>query len=171
MLVFIGGPPGVGKSTVLRHVERSLDRCACLDADDVWRVHPFAIDESLGPIFEHNVVTVLRGYLQARYPVVILGWVLANPDLFGRLLDSVAGRYDALLQLYLTASPEALRHRADGQPDRAATPEYVRLKAAQIEALPHPKIDTTDLTPAEVASRIVSAIRDAAGAPTGRTPP
>jgi predicted ABC-type ATPase len=45
-LVLIGGPPGVGKTSVLAYVERAVDRCACLDADDAWRVQPSEIDES-----------------------------------------------------------------------------------------------------------------------------
>ena len=39
-LVLIGGAPGVGKTTLLHHLPDHFDACACLDADDLWRVDP-----------------------------------------------------------------------------------------------------------------------------------
>ena len=41
-LVFLGGPPAVGKSTVAPLLAKSLGDCAWLDGDDVWRMSLFA---------------------------------------------------------------------------------------------------------------------------------
>lgn len=158
-LVLIGGPPGVGKTSVLAYVERAFDRCACLDADDAWRVQPSEIVESIRPIAERNVASVLRGYFDAGYPLVFLGWVLANPRLIERLLRTLAGLYTSTLILHLVASPEALRSRCARQTDRPRPIEYALLKLKQIEQLPYPRIDTTYLGAEAVADLIVARVK------------
>lgn len=158
-LVLIGGPPGVGKTSVLAHVERACGRCACLDADDAWRVHPSEIAESIRPIAERNVTSVLRGYFEAGYPLVFLSWVLANPRLIERLLRELAGLYTSTLILHLVASPEALKARCARQAERPRRIEYALLKLEQIEQLPYPRIDTTLLGVEAVADLIVARVR------------
>lgn len=153
-LVLIGGPPGVGKSTVLPRLPGAFDRCAWLDADDVWRVHP---DELVAPQrawADENVIAVLRGYLAAGFPLVFLGWVLANPDKIRRILDGLAGAYESHLVVHLTASPEALKERSEAKYARGLAAEYQDLKAKQIDALPFPRIDTSLLAPDEVVREL-----------------
>jgi hypothetical protein len=167
-VILIGGPPAVGKSTVLAHLQRRLERCACLDADDVWRVKPFDVAEPYGALFGRNVNAVLRGYLEARLPLVFVSWVFANPELVKRVLDGVAGLYESHRLVYLVASPEALgaRHRAD--PGRARLVDYGLAKLAQIQALPEPKLDTTGLSPEGVADRLVDLLELSEFAPDDR---
>lgn len=162
-LVLIGGPPGIGKSTVLKHVERAFERCASLDADDAWRVRPFEVTPETGPIFMGNVLGVLRGYLDAGYPLVLLSWVLANPELIARLLSGLEGRYEELLILHLVASPEALAERCARDAERPRALPYVLRKLEEIQALPYAKIDVTGLETRAVAARVVAEIRRSLG--------
>lgn len=154
-LVLIGGAPGVGKSTVLQHLPDLFERCAWLDADDVWRVRP----QEWKPEFEGNVVAVLRGYLEAGYPTVFLSWVLADPAKVERILSALEGLYDEALVVYLTASPEVLELRSRNKISRGLAPEYQAFKAEQIAALPCARIDTSGLAPPEVATAIASFVR------------
>jgi len=133
-LVLIDGPPGVGKSTVLPHVRRALDRCACLDADDVRRVSPCEADERTLLLAEERVVAALRGHLEAKIPLVLLFWVLANPDLVERVLGGVDGLYDSLLRLDLVASRS---HRGALPPAPEAWPP-ARLRPSQAPRDPGP---------------------------------
>ncbi|HTO54392.1 MAG TPA: hypothetical protein VMR50_13495 [Myxococcota bacterium] len=167
-LYLIGGPPAVGKSTVLVHLQRKLERCACLDADEVWRVKPFDVAEPYGALFGRNVNAVLRGYLEARLPLVFVSWVFANPELVKRVTDGMGGRYHSLRIVYLVASPQALaaRHRAD--PERARLLDYGLGKLAEIQALPEPKIDTTGLAPEAVADRLIELLGLSEFAPDDR---
>jgi shikimate kinase len=162
-LVLIGGPPGIGKSTVLRHVERAFERCACLDADDAWRVRPFEVTPETGPLFMRNVQEVLRGYLEAGVPLVVLTWVLANPELIKRLLDGLDGRFEDVLILHLVASPEALADRCARDAERPRAIPYVLRKLEEIRALPYAKIDVTGLETRAVGARIVAEIRRSFG--------
>jgi hypothetical protein len=159
-LVLIGGPPGVGKTSVLSHLPRAFERCACLDADDVWRVHPFEVGGPARGIPDRNVTAVLRGYLEARYPFVFLAWVLARRRKIERILGGLGGLYGSALVLHLVASREALAERVRAKRgERGLVLEYALGKLAEIEALPFPKIDTTELAPQAVAEQIAALVR------------
>ena len=153
-LVFVGGAPGVGKTAVLEHLQDSFDRCAVLDADDLWRVRPFSVEPPLGPLWERAVAAALRSQLEAGFSVVFLGWVLADPAKIDGLLEGVGDLVDGWQALYLTASAEALAARSRAKRDRGLAADYQRLKATQIEALPFEKIDTTGLDAAGAARAI-----------------
>lgn len=157
-LVLIGGPPGIGKTSLLARLERKLQRSACLDADDVRRFHPSQLDERVLSIGVENVIAVLRGYLGGGFEQVILTWVLADPKLVERILAGLEGRYRSLLLVHLVASPAALRARCLRQPDRSRPWEYVLAKLQQIDALPTAKIDTTGLETESVAERVIALI-------------
>jgi hypothetical protein len=154
-LVLIGGPPGVGKTSVLPHLLRAFERCAGLDADDVWRVHPFEVGGPARGIPDRNVTAVLRGYLEAGYPFVFLTWVLARPRKIERILAGLEGLYGSALVLHLVASRAALEERVRAKRgERGLTLDYALAKLAEIEGLPFPKIDTTHLAPEAVAREI-----------------
>lgn len=155
-LVLIGGPPGIGKTSLLACLERKLTQSACLDADDVRRFHPSLLDERTGAMGVQNVIAVLRGYLEAGFPLVILTWVLADPQLVERILKGLEGLYGSHLLVHLVASPAALEARCQRQPDRSRPWAYVQQKLRQIEALPTAKIDTTGLDSEAVAERVVA---------------
>jgi DNA polymerase III delta prime subunit len=156
-LVLIGGPPGIGKTSLLTCLERRLAQSACLDADDVRRFHPSQLERG-GAAGVQNVIAVLRGYLEAGFPLVILTWVLADPQLVERILKGLDGLYGSLLLVHLVASPAALEARCLRQPDRNRPWEVVLLKLRQIEALPTPKIDTTGVEAEAVADRLIALI-------------
>ena len=153
-LVLLGGAPGVGKTTLLKYLPRVFENCACLDADDVWRVQPIEIDEAHRAIAVDNVVAVLRGYLTAGYSLVFLGWVLARPEMVDRVLAGLEGLYESSLLIHLVAAPEALATRSREKLERGLLVDYQALKVRQIEALPTTKLDTTSLEPAAVAAEI-----------------
>jgi hypothetical protein len=159
-LVLIGGPPGVGKTSALAHLPRLVERCACLDADDVWRVHPFEATGAARGIPERNVMAVLRGYLEAGLPFVFVTWVLARSRRIERILRGVQGLYGSALVIHLVASREVLERRVLAKRgERGLVTGFALRKLEEIEALPFLRIDTTHLGPAEVAERIAALAR------------
>ena len=114
-LVLLGGPTGVGKSTALKLLENQLPKSAVLDADDVWRISEDLAVEGTRGIAIANVAGVLRGYFQAGCEVAILGWVFARSALYEPVIASLADSVDTIQQLYLVASPEALRARLENR--------------------------------------------------------
>ena len=158
-LVLLGGPTGVGKSTTLKLLQNKLPKMALLDADDVWRVSDELAVEGNRSIALSNVVGVLEGYFQAGCETAILSWVFARSPLYEPVIAGLKGTVDAIHQLYLVASPGALRARlgSRGSLDRL---EYSLSRLELIQKLPYPRIDTTDLSPGGVAGCVLEHIRE-----------
>ncbi len=82
-LVLLGGPTGVGKSTVMRLLENRIPHAALLDADDVWRVSKELTVEQNRHIALSNVISVMRGYLRGRHFTIrslpaLMTWSIAS---------------------------------------------------------------------------------------------
>jgi hypothetical protein len=151
--VLLGGPTGVGKSTVLSHLLDSIPRSATLDADDVWKVEAeLAVPENRA-IAIANTVAVMRGYFEAGCETGILSWVFAREALYGPVIEALEENVDSIQQIYLVADEKCLedRLRKRGSLDLL---EYSLSRLRLIEELPFPRIDTSNLTPIEVAEEI-----------------
>ncbi len=163
-LILLGGPTGVGKTTALKNLQGRAKGIALLDADDVWRVSDDLASPANRDIAIGNVVSVMRGYFEAGCGTGILSWVFARALLYQPVLDGLNDLVDSAEMLYLISSPEALENRLEerGEPEKLA---YALTRLELIDDLPFPKLDTTDLCPAEVADQICTMVGiSAAGA-------
>ncbi len=158
-LLLLGGPTGVGKSTTLKLLENRLPRLALLDADDVWRVSDEMAVERNRSIAISNVIGVLQGYVEAGCENTILAWVFARSILYEPVIAGMKDAVDAINQLYLVASPEAIHQRL-GVRNSLERLDYSVSRLELIHQLPYPWIDTTDLSPAEVADGVLNHISD-----------
>jgi len=156
-LVLLGGPPGVGKSTVLRSLSGRFPKSAVLDADDVWRVSDDITNP--GRFWIASVVSVMRGYFGAGCELGILSWVFARAELFQPVLDGLAGVVDHSHMIYLVANPESLERRLieRGEPEKIP---YAMTRLELIEELPFPRIDTSNISAASAADRVANKIQD-----------
>jgi broad-specificity NMP kinase len=158
-LLFLGGPPAVGKTTVAPILAERLAPCAWLEADDVWRIFPWEVTPRTRALVESNVVHVLGRFLEARYEHVLLTWVLHREDLIERLLAPLRPLADSTLVVHLTANGSVLRRRLAAEPTRGRLLGGALAKLSQIEALPYTKVDTSGSSPAEVADQICGMVR------------
>ena len=157
-LLLLGGPPGVGKSTVAPLLAERLAPCAWVEADDLWRRAPELVDDRTRRMVESNIGHVLREYVAAEYPVVFLSWVLHRRDLIERLLAAIPVS-GAKHVVHLTAAPEVLRARVGADPGRGRSLERALRRLEEIEALPYAKIDTSTSSPEEIAERVSRLVR------------
>lgn len=160
-LVLLGGPTGVGKTTTLKLLQGKLNRCGLLDADDVWRVGKELAVPDNRPIAIQNVVDAMRGYFRAHCDIGIVAWVFARAELYQPVIDGLRDEVDAVRMVYLIADPRTLEARLKerGEPERV---DYSLTRLELIQALPFPKIDTTNLMPDDVASRVCDEILNGA---------
>ncbi len=156
-LVLLGGPTGVGKSTVMRLLENRIPHAALLDADDVWRVSKELTVEQNRHIALSNVISVMRGYFEGGCETGILSWVFARSALYGPVIAGLEDMVDSVDQIYLVSSLAEIRRRLHERGDEARY-EYSKTRLELIDALPFPKIDTSQMTPERVATAIVSHI-------------
>ena len=155
-LILLGGPPGIGKTTVAHLVWHELDHCAWLEGDAVWQIRPFAVTPASRRLAEANITAVLRNYLESGYAHVLLSWVLHRLDLIQRLVAPLAGLAKEVHQFTLVATAEVLRERFELDPKRGRFSQLPLWRLEEAASLPTRQIDTTRLSPSEVARLIIT---------------
>ena len=70
-LILVGGPMGVGKTTACQLLKQRLPRCAFLDGDWCWDMHPFVVTDETRAMVMDNIVHLLSGF---QYSPVICCW-------------------------------------------------------------------------------------------------
>jgi len=157
-LILLGGPPGIGKTSVLNVLPKYISTCALFDADDIWRTYPQdndAINRSNNIVAVHSV---LRSHLASNHSPLIFAWVFANPALVDDVLSGIKDYIISIQRIYLVASPDILLQRLA---KRSATQELVQYslgKLKDIDKMNQPKIDTSSLDSEGVAQIIASQI-------------
>ena len=90
-LYLIGGPMGVGKTTVCRELQKRLDRSVFLDGDWCWDASPFQVTEETKAMVTENICFLLNNFLRcSAYDHVIFCWVLHQQA----ILDGLLSRLD-----------------------------------------------------------------------------
>ncbi len=158
-LILLGGPPGVGKSTVLKLLSGRFPKSAILDADDVCRVSEDVASPENKSFGIFNATSVMRGYFGAGCELGILAWVFARAELFQPVLDELSDIVDHSYLLYLVATPASLEKRLieRGEPEKI---HYSKTRLELIEQLPYAKVDSSNISAASASDRIADKIQD-----------
>ena len=157
-LLLLGGPPGVGKTTVAPLLAERLQPCAWVDGDDLWRTSPAPITDRARRMVESNIAHVLREFLHAGYENVFLCWVLHRRELVERILQAVSADRCSVSVIHLVATPEILRARIESDALVGRSLETARDRLALIQALPYARVDTSTATPVDVADRVAALV-------------
>lgn len=158
-LYLIGGPMGVGKTTVCRELQKRLDRSVFLDGDWCWDAHPFQVTEETKAMVLENICFLLNSFLRcSAYDHVIFCWVLHQQEILDSLLSRLDTENCAVRAVSLTCSPEALAARLE-KDIRAGRRSGNALERSLVylplyEALNTEKLDVSRLTPAGAAEKI-----------------
>lgn len=151
-LILLSGPMGVGKTTVAELLYRRLERSVFLDGDWCWKMNPFTVTDKTKAMVLDNITHLLRNFLACtQLETVIFCWVMDSQA----ILDSILSRLDldgvAVRTFTLTATPEALTRRVEG--DIARGVRQPGDAARSVARLPHynamdtVKLDVSNLLP------------------------
>ena len=160
-LFLIGGPMGVGKTTAAKQLQALLERCAFLDGDWCWDLHPFCVSGETKAMVMDNIVHLLSGFLRcSEVDHVVFCWVMHEQAILDTLLSHLPLGDTDVTAVSLVCSPEALKARIDRDvqaglraPDvLARSLDYLPL----YDALATVKLDTTGLTPHQTAQAILT---------------
>ena len=131
-LICIGGPMGVGKTTVCRQMQARLDHCVFLDGDWCWDAHPFINTPETRAMAVDNIRHLLNGFLGCTaYETVLFCWVFHQADILPAILSGLEGAY-RLYTLSLVCPATTLAKRLRGKGPSAAGCDRTELKSAAL---------------------------------------
>ena len=157
-LYLIGGTMGVGKSTVAQRLRDALPAAVMLDGDWCWSADPFIVTDETRTMVLDNICHVLGNFLRcSAYENVVFCWVMHEQAIIDAIRANLplAETGCRVVNISLTCSEAALRERLERDVSAGKRTRSVA-RLPLYPTLDSMLIDTTALTPEEVAERILS---------------
>ena len=121
-LYMIGGPMGVGKTTVSRELMHLLPRCAFLDGDWCWCVNPFSVKDKRLRNGDKSMSFVLSNYITSGFDYVFFASVvLTDNKIRENILKDITATDYEVIGFTLTCSEETLIKRHSKRGDQGNT--------------------------------------------------
>ena len=158
-LYLIGGPMGVGKTTVSRELLKSLPRCAFLDGDWCWSMQHFTVTDETKAMVLDNITHVLTSFLRcSEFANIVFCWVMPQQKIVDDILSRLPLEGVKVVSVSLNASPEVLTERirrdiAAGLRDESAVSRALSYLPLY-ETVHSIKLDTTAISASEAAEQI-----------------
>ncbi|WP_290137642.1 AAA family ATPase [uncultured Dubosiella sp.] len=90
-LWLIGGPMGIGKTTVGQALKKKLDRAVFLDGDWCWDADPFVVNEETKTMVMQNIAFLLAQFLRCTaYENIVFSWVMDEQEIIDSIVDAVS---------------------------------------------------------------------------------
>lgn len=161
-LYLIGGPMGVGKTTVCQALKRLLPNSVFLDGDWCWDSSPFQVTEETKIMVMDNICHTLNNFLAcSAYENVIFGWVMDHQSILDEVKSGLALSGVEVKAVSLVCTPTQLEERLNMDVARGLrAPDVVTRSLARLplyDALDTRKVDTTGQTVQEVVQSILEA--------------
>lgn len=138
-LYLIGGPMGVGKTTVCQQLKQTLPYSVFLDGDWCWDASPFQVTPETRAMVLDNICHLLNNFLACTaYQNVVFCWVLHQQDIWDTILGRLHLEGCAVHCVALTASEAALRQRLISVPSPGCAPPPGASRPAVSPAAPAP---------------------------------
>lgn len=159
-IYFIGGPMGVGKTTVCQILKRKVRNNVYLDGDWCWDSNPFIVNGETKEMVIKNITYLLNRFIACtEYTSIFFSWVLDEQTIIEDILNRLQIENCILHSISLICEPSELSNRLQKDIEIGLREESVVKRS--IERLPKfqeldtVKIDVTHLTPQEVADYIL----------------
>ena len=162
-LIFIGGPMGVGKTTVSKELQKSLDSCVMLDGDWCWYTNPWILNQETRQIVMKNIKFMLNNYIQSEsYKNIILCWVMHDDSIINEILNDLNLEDVNFTNVSLICSKEELLKRLNEDIENGLRTNIVINRAlvrlSQYDNVSSIHIDTTNKSVEDVKKEILSHI-------------
>ena len=157
-LIFIGGAPGIGKSTVAGLLLKDLDNGVWLDGDDLWRMNPFLVDENTKAMVEKNIVFVLNSFLKEHFSYILFTWILHSDSIKDLILSGLGQADFDFMHFTLICDEKTLKERLSIDVQRSTDHSLAIKRLEQSINGKSLKIDTVNKTPSEIATILINRI-------------
>lgn len=89
-IYLIGGPMGVGKTTVSKELAKRLNDCVFLDGDWCWASIPFIVNDETRKIVIDNIIHLLNNYINSdTYKNIVFCWVMHKQSIIDDILNNL----------------------------------------------------------------------------------
>lgn len=167
-LYLIGGPMGVGKTTVCQLLKKRLPKAVFLDGDWCWDADPFVVSDETKAMVEDNICHLLNNFLHCtEYENVIFCWVMHRQEIIDGILERLDTECCRVRAVSLVCSPEALRARLLRDVEAGLRDGGVVARSLERLPLYHGldtvKLDVSELTVEETAEKLAGTEEGAEG--------
>lgn len=162
----IGGPMGVGKTTLCRALQRRLENSVFLDGDWCWDMHPFQVTEETKQMVQENIAFLLNQFIRcSAFDHVIFCWVMHQQAIVEELLSRLSAEECRIHTVSLVCTPEVLRERVERDIQAGVRQPGAVERSLQYlscyDALSTQKVDVTGCTPEEGAEKLLHLVVEA----------
>ncbi len=86
----IGGPMGIGKSTVCNQLNQDLDHSVFLDGDWCWNMDPFIVNQDTKNMVLDNITHCLNNFIHTPgIENIIFCWVMHKQDIIDQIIQKL----------------------------------------------------------------------------------
>ncbi len=163
-LIVIIGPNAVGKSTTAKKIIEQNPKSAYVDSDWCRTINPFQLTDITKQIVVENIYCLLRNYLiceEITTVVFTYSWHGDRKEMYESVIQKLRSDgiefQENIVILKCSEVENRKRAIADGR-DEERIERGMKHTFAFYNGYHYPCIDTTDMTPTEVAEKIISLI-------------
>ena len=159
-LYLIGGPMGVGKTTVSQQLKRDLHNSVFLDGDWCWNANPFRVTDETKAMVMRNICYLLNSFIHcSAYENVIFCWVMHEQSIIDSIINELDTESCMVKKISLTVDVANLQKRLMADVDRGIrSADVIDRSIARIpmyQALDTIKIETSNKTVREIVDEIM----------------
>lgn len=86
----IGGPMGIGKSTICNQLNQNLDHSVFLDGDWCWNMDPFIVNQDTKNMVLDNITHCLNNFIHTPgIENIIFCWVMHKQDIIDKIIQKL----------------------------------------------------------------------------------
>lgn len=86
----IGGPMGIGKSTICNQLNQDLDHSVFLDGDWCWNMDPFVVNQDTKNMVLDNITHCLNNFIHTPgIENIIFCWVMHKQDIIDQIVQKL----------------------------------------------------------------------------------
>ena len=86
----IGGPMGIGKSTICNQLNQDLDHSVFLDGDWCWNMDPFVVNQDTKNMVLDNITHCLNNFIHTPgVENIIFCWVMHKQDIIDQIIQKL----------------------------------------------------------------------------------
>ncbi|MBE5793222.1 MAG: hypothetical protein E7323_00875 [Clostridiales bacterium] len=163
-LIVIIGPNGVGKTTTAKKIIEQNEYIAYVDSDWCRVMNPFAFTESTKDTITENIYCLLHNYLSCsdvNKVVFTYAWHGERKVIFKKVIEKLKNEpveFKLTIIILKCSKDENIKRAVQDGRDDVRIKRGMEMTFSFYDNLDYPCIDTTNMTPTEVAQQIISIV-------------